>query len=278
MANYTVNPTRDDGSKVVAYQTDGSTQIADAAMVYDGGTAAGLGTAVPSDTVITGNLQVGGRASVHGSQVVQSKNVFGAFQSSTTAITSVADDGNGFCDFTLATHGLSVGDVLSVTGSTSGNVDGVQKITSVPDANSFVTDKAYTAAATAGSYATVAGNFATLTAEAYIMLGYASSAAGGQKATTGFGADHGIRRSIHKMEAMRTYRVATAIRAGYWDEYTGTWSTAVTSADDISDMGTDEAATPSYATPGELVYRVSGQPDGTNGVTQGDYPAKQSSS
>ena len=244
---------------------------------YNGGTCYALGTSIPTDCQFTAYVQLGGRSEAHGSQVVQSKDVFGAFQSATVAITSVADDGNEFCDFTLAGHSLEVGDVINVTGSTSGNVDGPQKVTSVPDVNSFVTDKAYVASAAAGSYTTVAGRFASMTAGSYIMLGYSSSVASGQATRVGFGSDYGIRRSIHKLETLYTRRVATAIRAGYWNVYTGTWSTDPTVNDDADtyswDTG-DDAAIPTRAKPGELTYRVSGMPDGTYGPIQDDYPAK----
>lgn len=254
-------------------QVDGNA-ITSTSTKYKGGTCFALGTSIPTDCQFTAFVQLGDRKSVFGTQVVQSKDVFGAFQTSATAITSVADDGSGYCDYTLATHGLAVGDVVNVTGSTSGNVDGPQKITSVPDVNSFVTDKAYVASASAGSYTEVAGTWATMTAGEYIMLGYASSVAGGQKTTTGFGSDYGIRRSIHKLEHLYTRRVATAIRAGYWNIYTGEWSTDPVVADDAATWGTDEAATPTRAIPGELTYRVSGMPDGTYGPIQDDYPVK----
>jgi hypothetical protein len=271
MTWYTIYP--DDDKK----QTDGNAITASSTRVV-GGTSVALGTAVPADTPITANLQLGDRRSVFSTQVIQSKNVFGAFQSSPVAITSVADDGSGFCDFTLATHGLSVGDVVNVTGSTNGNVDGPQTITSVPDVNSFVTDKAYVASASAGSYTLVAGTFATMTAAQYVMLGYSSSIAGGQATRKGFGADYGIRRSIHKLEHMYSRLVATAIRAGNWNIYTGMWSTDPTVQDDAPTWGTDDAAAPTRPIPGELTYRTSGQQDGSTGygVTEDDYEAKTS--
>ena len=108
------------------------------------------------------------------------------------------------------------------------------------------------------------------------MRGYVQDVANGQYTYTGFGNDFGIRRSIHKLEHMYTRRVATAIRAGYWNIFTGTWSTDPVVADDAPTWGTDDAANPTRAIPGELVYRVSGQPDGTNGITQDDYEAKTS--
>lgn len=269
MAQYTLFPNAD------KKQTNGSA-ITSSSTVLRGGTLYALGTSLPANGLITGFVQLGNRTTVYGSQVIQSKDVFGAFHSATTALTSVADDGSGFCDFTLASHGLSVGDVINVSGSTTANVDGVQKITSVPDANSLVTDKAYVASAAAGTYTTVAGRWNSMTANQYIMLGYSSSVANGQATRTGFGSDYGIKRSIHKLEHVYTRRVATAIRAGYWDFYSGTWSTEPVVADDISDIGTDHAATPTRAIPGELTYRVSGMPDGTYGVKQDDYKPKVS--
>jgi hypothetical protein len=243
---------------------------------YKGGTIFALGTALPANTVITAFVQLGNRAAVHGSQVVQSKDVFGAIHTAPVAITSVADDGSGFCDYTLATHGLVVGQVVNITGSTSGNLDGPQKITSLPDVNSFVTDRAYVASATAGNYTLVSGRFASMTAGEYLIRGYTlgggSSPVSVSLAT--YGSDFGIRRSIHKLEHMRTRRVATAIRAGNWNIYTGQFTTAPVVADDAPTWGTDEAATPTRAIPGELVYRHSGMPDGTYGPVQKDYPAK----
>jgi len=270
MANYTLFADND------KKQVNGSA-ITAASTVYDGGSAAGLGTVVPTDSVLTGVLVLGGRSEVHGSQVVQGKTVFGAFQGTPVALTSVADDGSGFCDFTLATHGLVVGQVFSVTGSTAGGVDGVHKITSVPDVNSIVTDKAYVASATAGNYALVAGNYAVLTAEQFVLKAYTTSVAGGQYTGVGYGADYAIRRSIHKLEHLWTSRVATAIRAGYWNMFSGSWTTDPTTVDDVTvftGLVNDHAATPTYAIPGELTYRVSGAPDGTTGVTQDDYEAK----
>ena len=267
MSNYTLFP--DDDKK----QTSGSA-ITATSTVVDGGSSIALGTAVPSDTVLTAQLQLGGRSASYGAQVVQRRDVFGAFQAAAVTLTSVADDGNGFCDFELVGHTLSVGDVINVTGSTSGNVDGVQKVTSVPDGNSIVTDQPFVASGTAGDYQLVDGRFASMTAATWIIKGYTMTRAEISGTFYAYCINPVNKRSIHKVEAIRTERVATAIRAGYWDIYSGSWTTEPTVANDISDAGTDEAATPTRAIPGELVYRVAGQPDGTNGITQADYPAK----
>lgn len=61
-------------------------------------------------------------------------------------------------------------------------------------------------------------------------------------------------RSIHKLETLRTRRLTTAIRAGYWNIYTGQFTTPPTVATDS--LANDNAATPTRAVPGDLVYRT----------------------
>ena len=264
MSNYTLHVDADkkqlNGNNITATSTK-----------IDGGSAAGIGTSVPTGSKVTAKVDHGEKSDLHGSVVVKSKAVFGVFYATAVAITSVANN-SGKCRFTLNSHGLTDGTIINIDGSTNGNLDGLHKITAV-DTNTFDTDVTFVTSATAGSYNLVAGRFASMTPNQYIIMGYSSSVAGGQKTRVGFGGDFGIRRSIHKVEHLYTRRVATAIRAGYYDPYTGTYSTAPTVADDASTWGADHAAAPTRAVPGELVYRVSGQPDATHGITQDDYKA-----
>lgn len=92
------------------------------------------------------------------------------------------------------------------------------------------------------------------------------------------GAADANRRSIHRQETVRSTRTTTAIRAGYWNIYSGQWTTPPTTAvdnhfdnanDTTSVTSTDEAASPSRAVPGELVYKL-GQPV----PVYADYEAK----
>ena len=92
------------------------------------------------------------------------------------------------------------------------------------------------------------------------------------------GAADNNRRSIHRQEVVRTTRTTTAIRAGEWNIYSGSWGTPPTTAvddhfdnanDTTSVTSTDEAASPSRDVPGELVYKL-GQPV----PVQVDYEAK----
>jgi hypothetical protein len=63
-----------------------------------------------------------------------------------------------------------------------------------------------------------------------------------------------VRRAVHKIEGVSTRRVATAIRAGNYNIYTGLFSVAPTVADDS--FGEDNAATPTSQVPGELTYKT----------------------
>lgn len=67
-------------------------------------------------------------------------------------------------------------------------------------------------------------------------------------------ASSATRRAVHKIEALSTRRVATAIRAGNYNIYTGRFSVAPTVATDS--FGQDDAATPTAQVPGELTYRT----------------------
>ena len=72
-------------------------------------------------------------------------------------------------------------------------------------------------------------------------------------------------RSINKRESIKSNGVAAAIRAGYWNIYSGTWTvnpTPVTVATTgvptagQTQVGNDDAATPTRSQPGELVFRT----------------------
>lgn len=76
------------------------------------------------------------------------------------------------------------------------------------------------------------------------------------------------RPSIPDLKHMRTNRVATAIRAGYWNPTTGGFSTLPTSADDISAFGADDEGDATRDNPGEFTYFYH-----SSGYTR-DYPRK----
>lgn len=86
-------------------------------------------------------------------------------------------------------------------------------------------------------------------------------------------------RSINKRETIKSNGVATAIRAGYWNLYTGEWSTnptpvtvnlTGTPTTNQAQAGTDVAANPSRSAPGDLVFRTGAKLP----VRNYDYKAK----
>jgi hypothetical protein len=80
-------------------------------------------------------------------------------------------------------------------------------------------------------------------------------------------ADPAQRRSIHYIQNIRTSKIATAIRAGDWDEYNGEWLNPVATSNDV--LANDDAAHPTREVPGELVFK-----SGAANPTQADYSKK----
>lgn len=99
-----------------------------------------------------------------------------------------------------------------------------------------------------------------------------------------YGASNSAANStIHQKATISTYFYKTAVRTGGWHEYSGVFDPAVTvsstggwdqttDADQAADLkanSTDNAANPTAAVPGELVYR-----DGSPAPVQDEYKAK----
>jgi hypothetical protein len=75
-------------------------------------------------------------------------------------------------------------------------------------------------------------------------------------------------RSINKRESFKSAGTATAIRAGYFNLYTGRFSPAPTPVTETP--GTDTAAAPTRSAPGDLVFRTGAKLP----VRNVDYSAK----
>lgn len=161
----------------------------------NGGVAYGVGAT--TDGPVT-NIAIA-TSSVGGSQILnsvpyptQKNGVSSAFQTAAVALTSVANNGSSKCRFTKTSHGLSVGAVIFVTGSTDGNIDATHTITAVPTSGTFDTDVAYVASASAGSYRQVDRNFGKLVPGDYAVKLVGTKLAGTADSTItspgGFGA------------------------------------------------------------------------------------------
>jgi len=134
------------------------------------------------------------------------------------------------------------------------------------------------------------GNFATMTPGSYVMKRVTTTLAGLSNTFLRSGGTYASgRRSINKIESVRTTQVASSIRAGNWNIFTGTFSSAPSTSEDAQtpsannafnafDMQNgqgatsgilDAAANPSMEVPGELtIHHGSGAP------TLFDYKAR----
>lgn len=135
-----------------------------------------------------------------------------------------------------------------------------------------VTENDYAAKAVSG------GSFAYNTRTPVAMK--SSSTIGGVANTVLSGAADvpSLVKGINKLETLRTYKVTTAIRAGYWNIYTGKFTTPPTvsvdpfwnnSTGSTSGTSTDTAAAASRTAPGKLVYKI-----GAANPVRADYAAK----
>lgn len=186
---------------------------------------------------------------------------------SNVVITSVAASG-GVAVYTLNTHGLLVGQVMYVT-DTNNKVTGIQRITA-KTTHTFTTDKTYTSGAGTLGYKLISGTLA-YSASRYSVIRKVSTTINNVSNTAllSGASDVGKRQSPHKvLTAFRHDGKATAIRAGYWNEYSGTWSTAPTatnssignvSGSTVTDGSADNEGNVSRSIAAELVYR-SGKP------------------
>jgi hypothetical protein len=103
-------------------------------------------------------------------------------------------------------------------------------------------------------------HFGSMTAGKYVMRRVTTELAGGVSKTLlqGGHSHHAGRSGLHPMTHMRSVLVATAIRENSWVAFSGAFTnpnTTPTAQDDIGTWGTDHAATPTDALPGELVYK-----------------------
>lgn len=184
----------------------------------------------------------------------QHNGMSSAFHTAAVTLTSVADNGSAKCRFTLTSHGRSVGDVIFITGSTTGNVDSTHTITAVPTSATFDTDVTYTASATAGVYTMVSRNFGKMIPGEYIIKLVSTKIAGttdsNAKDITTFGPG---KRTLRYAKGDRRYNITS------WNAVTGAATKgsnagALVTYRDASGTTLAHEALPTNAVPGGLVY------------------------
>lgn len=125
---------------------------------------------------------------------------------------------------------------------------------------------------TSGDYAAVASSGSTNFAynnQKPIAMRYTTSIAGtGNTVLQSASNTPSLTRSIHRQEVVRSRRLTTAIRAGYWNIFSGQFSTAPTVAVDNTwsnsagatvATSSDDSANPSRTAPGELTIKLGQQ-------------------
>ncbi len=138
--------------------------------------------------------------------------------------------------------GVNVGSAAQLLGNVAlGSVGGVIGSVVVNDAN---TDPAISGGVFAYDRSTpVAKRLTTVIAGSANNSGLLSGAA-----------TPALRSTVHRVEGVTTRRVATSIRNGSFNIYTGLFSVAPTNASDS--FGNDVAARPTRLVPGKLVYKL----------------------
>jgi hypothetical protein len=186
----------------------------------------------------------------------------------------------GYCSYsgtTLASrliiNALSVGTWLNVNPSSvavlprafKNMMFSAQQITALNSTTGvFVTNLPYSVNYS-GTYVVMnanSRNFNTQAKGQYIIHKLANSIAGTYDAKLlGAGNAGTLTRSIQKVETTRTTKTLTALRAGYFNKYTGKWTTAPGIAEDYTAtywtggaIG-DDAATPSRTAPGGITIK-----------------------
>jgi len=171
-----------------------------------------------------------------------------------TSVTGSVGGTSGYCVFTKAAHGLVVGNVLVVSGSTANSLKTIHTITA-KDTNTFTTDVKYEASATAGNYQLVGNSAYINTQNNYQISQQLTTLITTANSTALMG--NVVLDSIHKVRKFYTDLTATAVRGGYWNFVTGSFtngypavSSNVTYDQDgtlVSDGSTDTATNPTAA-------------------------------
>lgn len=304
MANLISNPNA--GS---CYYTSAGSAITNATTALSpkvlGGAAAGLG----ADRSLLDNVKSQKPTNMFGGGRVYRGFQNGALSWATGALDFLTISSGKYLGFmcTSTTNLWSAGDLVSVrpsgagaSGSVlpqmSGNyLFGVHTITTGAGGNGFTTDMPYNAVInaipvtvsrlvqdTATKFAT---NNQVIAARVTTKL-YGSSSSALQTAGNKVG-----RGSVHKVVAMRTQKTQTALRAGYYNRFTGKWTNsaaALAAIAPVNDYTTaislwatggsatlDKAAESSMATPGQLTFKSVDASNSGKGVTTRNYSAKK---
>lgn len=206
---------------------------------------------------------------------------WGSFVNATGASASGVVNGTGewlgLAVLNATSHGLVVGSVVNVrntaTGaSTTGIYNGIHRVKGISSSEAAVLNTPYVSDATGVVYASPVGNVANQPTRNFIYMKGTGQVHGVANTKLMSAASDYGRAKLHQVRAVRTQRVATAIRAGNFVSISGKFSTQPTQANDYAGWGTDEVTqnnSTNYGLKGEFVYRYGGPSGSLN-----DYNGK----
>ena len=246
------------GSGVVDWMQNDGTAVVNTETAFNAGTVRNGGNVSASGPLDAISVVTTYDESYGGGEVAGINNAVGPalwVASSTTGVVSVTDSPSPWAGSIEVnsdlSHGLVQGDSVRLTDSVSGLYGGVYRVVNVTDANAYTVNGEYTNTVATGlsidhAQVTVDGGSTKktvgyLSAGRYATRGVALSIYNGSSTVNVMStpaSEYG-RRKLHSKTAVRSFGVAAAIRAGYWDIYSGTFSTAPTAANDFAAMGAD---------------------------------------
>ncbi len=208
-------------------------------------------------------------------------SLFTASSATATGIINGTGQWAGLAVINMNTPSYTTGDPVYVrnlsTGvTTTGVYDGIHRIVAVSSTNAFVLNTPYVYDATGGAteirFRAPVGNVASQDRRNFIfMKGTGQTHGVANTKLMSASSDYG-RSKVHSVKAVRTQRVATAIRAGNLVLASGKFSTPPTQVNDFAGWGTDEVtqnSSTNYGLKGEFVYRYGGPSGSLN-----DYNGK----
>lgn len=195
---------------------------------------------------------------------------WGSFVNATGASASGITNGTGqwagLAVLNATAHGLVVGGTVNIrntaTGaSTTGLYNGIHRVRDVSASNTAILNVQFVSTATGVVYALPVGNVAHQPTRNFLFMKSLGQTHGVNNTKLGSAASDYGRAKVHKVRAIRTQQVATAMRAGNFVSISGKFSTQPTQSEDYASMGTDDVTvnnTTNYGLKGELVYRYGG--------------------
>ncbi len=187
----------------------------------------------------------------------------------------------GLALLNVTSHPFTTGSVVAIRhnpANNTGTYNGIFRVVAVPGANSVVLNTRFKDTQTGVYYATGVGSVASQTAGQYTIRRYDGVVHGIPTTLLRSAASDFGRRKVHSVTALQSTLVATAIRSGYFDIFTGRFDRGLTTQNDYGNLDTNgnnlpddevQNVTGSYSLAGEFFYRA-----GAKLPTSGDYEIK----